>query len=137
MKTIIVGYDDTEPSRRALERAAQLAQAFGAELVVTSVAPVLQSAAPRSLGADPAETAREHVAELASAREQLEQRGLKAEYIEATGHPADSIVTAAEERSADMIVVGTREVGFMQRLLGASVSDAVSHRAHCDVLIVH
>ena len=136
MKTIVVGYDDTGPAKRALERAADLAGAFGSRLIVTSVVPVMTSAAPRSIGTEP-ESEGVHEAQLAAAKAFLAGRGIEADYIEALGHPAESIVEAAVERGADMIVVGTREPGFAQRLLGNSVSDAVAHRAHCDVLIVH
>ncbi len=137
IKTIVVGYDETEPSRRALERAASLAKAFEAKLVVTSVAPVATSAGGFSVGADPVEPAADHLAELAQARSYLEGEGLSADYVEAVGHEAESILAAARERSADMIVVGSRELNVLQRLLGQSVSDAISHGARCDVLIVH
>ena len=43
LNTIVVGFDDTKPARRALDRAADLAEAFGSKLVVTSVAPILVS----------------------------------------------------------------------------------------------
>ena len=136
-QTILVGYDETEESRRALERAATLAKALQANLVVTSVAPVTITTTGRSIGADPVEPASEHRKELADARAYLEGEGLTAQYIEAVGHEADSILAAARERSADMIVIGSRELSRLQRLLGQSVSDAVSHGARCDVLIVH
>jgi nucleotide-binding universal stress UspA family protein len=137
IKTILVGYDESEPARRALERAASLAKAFEAKLIVTSVAPVTVPASGRSIGTDPTDTASAHRAELHEAHVYLEGQGLTADYIEAVGHEAESILEAARERSADLIVVGTREVGKLQRLLGQSVSDAVAHGARCDVLIVH
>lgn len=137
MKTIVVGYDETEPSKRALDRAAELAQAFGSKLIVTSVAPILISVG-RGMGAiDPVDPPAEHLAELEHARAQLAGKGLDVEVQAAIGEPAETIVQLADERKADLIVVGTRELNVLERLLGQSVSAGVSHRAHCDVLIVH
>lgn len=135
--TILIGYDETEVSRRALERAAELAHALHPRLVVTSVAPVITSAAARSIGTDPVETAADHRAELHQAHEYLESQGLTGEYVEAVGHEAESILEAAREHAADLIVLGARELSWVHRLLGQSVSDAVTHGARCDVLIVH
>ena len=48
------------------------------------------------------------------------------------------VVEVAEEHNVDLIIVGTREPGLLERLFGGgSVSQGVARRAHRDVLIVH
>lgn len=138
MNTIVVGYDESEPAGRALDRAAALAKAFDARVVVTSVAPV-GSGGPRggSGAVDPSDPPELHAQELEHAASILAAAGVSAETVAAVGDPADAIVELAEQRQADLIVVGTRELGFVQRMLGQSVSGAVSRHARCDVLIVH
>lgn len=138
MKCIVVAYDDSPGSQRALERAAQIGKALGARLVVTSVAPTVFVGTTRSAGAvDPSDPPSHHVEELEKARSYLAEQGLDAELVPAIGHLAETIVTVADQHDADLIVVGTREPNVVLRLLGQSVSEAVAHKAHRDVLIVH
>jgi nucleotide-binding universal stress UspA family protein len=137
MKTIVLGYDDSEPAKRALDRTAELVGAFSANLVVVGVAPVLAPAAHGIGPIDPADPPELHQDELAHARTRLNALGVAAEYQVALGDPAATILDVARTRDADMIVVGSREVGLVKRLLGQSVSGALQRRAHCDVLIVH
>src|SRR3989440_12814888 len=137
LKPIAVGCDDPEPARRALERAADLAEAFGAKLVVTSVAPVLVGITAEAGVLDPVDSPEEHREQLQDARELLEARNIKAEYVPAVGEPADTIAELADDLDADLIVVGTREPGVLERLLGQSVSERVAHQAHRDLLIIH
>ena len=87
MKTILVGYDETEPAKRALARAAELAAAFEAKVIVTSVAQVLVgAAAARGIGPiDPVDPPELHREELRHAAAFLEERGIQAEYTVALG----------------------------------------------------
>jgi nucleotide-binding universal stress UspA family protein len=139
MKTILVGYDETEPAKRALARAAELADAFKAKVIVTSVAQVLVgAAAARGVGPiDPVDTPDMHREELRHAAAFLEERGVPAEYTVALGDPVKVILDLADDRNVDLIVVGAREAGLLGHLLDPSVSGAVHRKAHCDVLVVH
>jgi nucleotide-binding universal stress UspA family protein len=137
MKTIVVGYDGSEAATRALDRTGDLAAAFASTVVVTSISPVMTGAAHGGGSTDPTHPPEEQRALLDKAQATLAARGVTADAQLGMGDPADAIVQLADERDADLIVVGTREPGFFERLLGHSVSESVQRHAHCDVMIVH
>lgn len=135
MKTIVVGYDETEPSKNALARAADLAVAFGSTVIVTSVAPIL--AGSREMGGvDPVDPPELHEEELSHAKAFLAERGIEGQFELAVGDPATAIVELADRVGADLIVVGTRQQSLLSSILGLTVSGAVKRKAHCDVLTV-
>lgn len=137
MKTIVVGYDDSEPAQRALGRAADLAGAFDSRIVVTSVSPVAAGFGSRDVsGVDPSDPPAAHEQNIAAAKSLLAGRGIEADYRVGLGDPADGIVELADEVGADLIVVGSRHLNLVQHMLGISVSGAVGRKAHCDVLTV-
>ena len=110
---ILVGYDGTEPGRRALAAAAELA-GYGSTLSVAAVAV--------SNGAVVEPGALVH-----EAREELLRRHVQANYLQPMGDVGDVIVDAATRLQADLVVVGRGG-----RLRSASVVS----RAPCDVLVV-
>ena len=52
------------------------------------------------------------------------------------GHPGDRILESAIQEAAELIVVGTRHLGGISRLLLGSTSQAVLAHASCSVLVI-
>jgi nucleotide-binding universal stress UspA family protein len=139
MKTIVVGYDDSEGAARALQRTAELAQAFDAKVIVTSVASALSPAvaAHGNEAVDPVDPPELHRAQLEHAARALRDSGIVPELELRLGDPAREIVELADAHDADLIVVGSRNIGLLEHLVSPSVGNAVSRKAHRDVLVVH
>jgi len=135
MKTIVLGYDESPEASRAVERTAELAKALGARVIVTSVAPIMAFSA-RGIGPyDPADPPERHRALGQDAAAILAEQGVATEMVTGLGDPGDAIVELADERGADLIVLGMSHHPQLSRILG-SVSEDVAHHAHCDVLLV-
>ncbi len=62
--------------------------------------------------------------------------GIQTRMHQETGNPARKIVEFAEQKGSDMIVVGGRGLGLMERFLMGSVSQAVMEAAKCTVIVV-
>lgn len=131
MEKILVAYDGTEPSKRALAAAATLGKAFGARLGVVSVVP----RRPGRFPTDPWDDRKVHADELAEARDLLMAEGLEAELIEPVGDPAAMIERVAETGGYDTIVIGARGLGAIGRLLQGSVSEHVAAHSSATVVV--
>ena len=147
-KTVVVGYNGTSSAEWALHRAIQIARAFAAEVVIADVAaPTELQETPGAFGFMPyyediADTGvRTDEVLWQQHRSRIEalfaESGIRHEFSALIGEPVEEIVDVAEQRNADLIVVGTRDPGFLARVLGASVSQDLARRAPCDVLVVH
>lgn len=121
LSKILVGTDGSDSAAQAVARAANLAAATDAELLVLS-------AYSKRDGAAAAEaTLEEVIAQLKPKR----SRALVRE-----GPPADVIIDAAEDEEVDLIVVGNRGMTGARRFILGSVPNTISHGAPCSVLIV-
>jgi nucleotide-binding universal stress UspA family protein len=145
MRTIVVGYDGEEPAGRALDRAIAEAQDSRARLVVVAVSEMpLDPEGPQNFGTLDDSPARmiplveppELAPVFARAREQVDGKGVKADFVWGVGDPATTIVDAARDRKADVVVLGAHHHGFFARVFGADVAAEVKRSAGCDVIVV-
>lgn len=130
---IVVGYDGSEHGKRALERAAAMAGDGNEIVVVAAAEPHARTGIETGSHLDPSEVAQRR-GDLEQARAFLSERGIDADTIEGQGDPGSVIVEAAKD--ADLVIVGSRGLNTIQRILVGSVSSKVVHRAPCDVLVV-
>jgi nucleotide-binding universal stress UspA family protein len=133
MKKILVAYDGGEPAKKALALAIELAKAFDAPMSVVSVIPVHPGRAP----IDPWDDRSVHAEELLEARAMLLAHGIEADLLEPAGDPARTIERIADDGGFDTIVIGSRQLGAIERVLQGSVSEHVATHADATVVIAH
>jgi nucleotide-binding universal stress UspA family protein len=73
---------------------------------------------------------------LTEAEELFTQKNIKVKKIFKEGHPALTIAQTAAEEGSDMVVIGSRGLGGLKKLILGSVSNAVVQEVKCNVLIV-
>lgn len=132
MQTIVVGYDGSESADRALDRASELIDDGGTVVLVSAIHML---AGKGGTGFDPIEK-EDFDRQLDTAKARLADTGITATTVAGLGDPARVITVQATEVGADLIVVGNGHKNLLERLLLGSVSDRVSHRTNCDVLVV-
>lgn len=139
-KCVLVGLDGSPREPEVLEAAAELAERYGADLLML-----------RSIGVPPEIPADIQNASGISLGEFLEQQaeaGLKAcakrlppalkerhRLCTVIGTPWQGICSVASEQHADMIVIGSHGYGGLDRLLGTTAARVVNH-APCSVFVV-
>jgi nucleotide-binding universal stress UspA family protein len=142
--SIVVGTDGSETANEAVRQAAELAKAVGASvLLVSAYEPVPESRHQHERTDVPADVSwmvnpREDVQSvLDDEADRIRQVGVsEVETYAREGDPADAILDVAEEKGADLIVVGNKGMTGARRFLLGSVPNKVSHHAPCNVLIV-
>ena len=136
IKKILFAYDGSDPAKKALNTALDLAQKYQAELYVLTVAQ------PPDFGDDVEteaiiENSRSyHERTLTPVKDLVATTGVKAQFEVAVGHPAEQIIYHADRYQADLIVLGHRGKSLFQRLLLGSVSKQVVQYADRTVLVV-
>lgn len=136
---IIVGSDDSEPSRRALDFACDQATVSGQHVVMVRAWKPLTLPLDKNGDFPPAVTAKLLEEEEALNKSVAEQRGrypdldIVGEFIATS--PGKALVDASH--TATTVVVGSRGHSAVTETLIGSVSHHVLHEAQCPVAVVH
>lgn len=142
--TVLVGTDGSESSFRAVDRAAAVARDAGATLLlacayrpmsareVQDAADALGGESYKVSGSTPAEDV------LRDAADRARSVGVQdVDTIAVEGDPVDELIGIVKKRDVDLVVIGNRGLNSLAGRLLGSVPANISHRATCDVLIVH
>jgi nucleotide-binding universal stress UspA family protein len=144
---VLIAYDGSDFAKAAVERAGEELGGGRKALIVTVFEPLdgvplfgvagvpVESDTMTQLYAS-AENAAKKVAE--EGAELARAAGFEAEPLASAGNPIwNQIVEVADERGADLIVIGSRGLSGVKHALLGSVAAAVSQHSRRSVLIIH
>jgi nucleotide-binding universal stress UspA family protein len=129
LSKIAVATDGSDTAQRAVNAAFDMAQRFGAEIVLLTAYRVGSDAGGTWASSSAAHAERV----LAVAEEAAAEQGLACSSAMMEGDPGEVLVALAERHGADLLVVGS--MGMHRRVLG-SVPNTVTHKASCSVFVV-
>lgn len=130
LSNMLVCVDGSEHAMKALNYALGLAEKMGSRMTLLNVQETrLHKASPDAAMELGGRVLTESLAP-------VKRRKLAAERRLEFGVPSDVIVDVAEKGNHDLIVLGSRGLGAIKRFLLGSVSDDVSYKVKCSVLIV-
>lgn len=143
IRTILVPVDFSVCSMLVTRQAAGLAARLGARLVVLHVSDLPAGVSPethvRPEGVDRTASdylvadGRERLAPFAKAAREL---GAAVELDVKFGHVVPTILRAADETQADLVIIGTHGRTGIARMVLGSVAEGVAHKAHVPVMLV-
>jgi len=142
--SIVVGTDGSQTAHQAVAQAVELAHRLGATLHIVSAYEPGSGMRLRdeSAGRVPAD-AQWAVHQRGDVEATLEQAAVLARAAGVVfavyareGDAADAILDVAEERDADLVILGNKGLTGAKRFLLGSVPNKVSHYAPCSVMII-
>lgn len=142
---ILVGVDGSDAAQQALQEALALAKVHQAEVRAVYVLDssqqvmtfgIVEAQPLINVLRDTGKKILEQVAEAARGQGASIETHL-AETMGETGHTAETLVAAAKDWKADLIVVGTHGRRGLRRMLIGSVAETVVRMAELPVLLVH
>ncbi|MBI3842444.1 MAG: universal stress protein [Thaumarchaeota archaeon] len=150
-KKILVPYDGSKHSKKALKEALEIARKFGSQAYLVSVAEASEVRAPGTLlGVMQSKKMKKLSSKLLEAvirktdlmlqkeMEVCRNKGIDAYYHVLTGNIANSILNFAKKYQIDLIVIGSRGLSGISKIMSlGSVSRKVSEEADCPVMIMH
>ncbi|HKI37647.1 MAG TPA: universal stress protein [Gemmataceae bacterium] len=136
MPNILVALDGSPVSEKALEVAVRLAQQDGRQLAAVTVLDRSGDPHLERLAEGMSAKARRHLEEVLQAAVNFARsRGVQLKPIFREGHPAEAIITCAEQEDAEVVVLGSRGSTTDRPGLGGTANQVSSH-SPCTVMLV-
>jgi len=130
---IVVGTDGSETAREAVRQATGLAATVGARIELVSAYQPVPEGGPEGWSVSPRDEVERALREAAG---EIAAAGVEVTTYARQGDPAAALLDVAEERGADLIVVGNKGMTGADRFLLGSVPNKVTHHAPCSVLVI-